>query len=491
MSKPRIPSTGDGYAKWKEQSVTDVHIQPFAYTFKGVELEDVYDEEDQDSGKIREVQKFIYDIQKNEVHVTYSGAIQSCIVDVFVDAFRNSIKEIQAIEGEDDSDPTYCCYTNTVSSLLQGSTDEKERYRLVGDLLIINNNSGPTFAVETCVQQSLAAIKDKVKKLFLLPSIIGILLVQVIEDNGYKKPAAHPKEDDVFLGNSWAWCNYLEDITTGLDLYDCSKPVVFDGHTWFESLTCIFEIYERDLSAKCVPTTHYEFTVPSTDTTLEITSTLESFQERLSDLWLEALDVDSPEEVEPLSLDLNRLLTQIAKNRLHVAYERYRHWYTSGSSSKHTRQTAAASSLGKRRRDDTRERLGDSRDDSSVAYWEKDIYPYLRSLRKKSHRKLWYTFGEESELPPQWPSITKKSASTGSLGSRHELGLRHLERKHTLSLRHLTILEQLCSYNGPWEQPIDSEKEVGVTTYGKDRPLNPEGLPQVESVSRPNCWHQL
>ncbi|OCB86674.1 hypothetical protein A7U60_g6132 [Sanghuangporus baumii] len=387
MSKPKIPPTAYGYSLWKQHSSKDVHVQYFSYNFKEINEKHVKDQEESKTDRDREVEKqvlwascsititeasshrFVYDTHKRELSATYSGCVQTCVVDALVDMMQESIKDISAI----DDRPHY--HTNAVSYLFQSPADEKERYRLVGDVLI-TTGSGPVFAIETATRHSYPSIKDKVKKWFLLPSISGVLLIHVNEGNGYWKPTFRPQDGEILLINSWAWLNFIVDINEEkIDLFDCSKPVTYDEHVWVGSMTCALELYERDLSSKsaCAMTKRYEFIVPDRELNLEATEELRGFETRFSEIWEEAVDGTSLEGFRRFAFNWRRLAQVVAKTRLQLAYARYRTWFT-----KYEKSTT--STLGKRRRDDT---VDASSQEACFPYLKRRSFPFTANLTSR------------------------------------------------------------------------------------------------------------
>lgn len=167
--------------------------------------------------------------------------MQTCAVGALVKMMQESIKDVP----NNDDRPQF--HTNTVSYLFSSPGEQKERYRIVGDVLV-TTDAGPVFAIETATRHSHPSIREKVKKWFLLPSVSSVLLVHLNEGPGYRKPVIRPQEGDVFLINSWAWLNFVVDISKEkIDLFNCSEPVMYDEQLWVGPMACVLELYERDL----------------------------------------------------------------------------------------------------------------------------------------------------------------------------------------------------------------------------------------------------
>lgn len=144
-----------------------------------------------------------------------------------------------------------------VIDLYQRKEDEKARYRMVGDVLVMTG-SQPRLAIEVALPRTLPAILEKIKNWFLAPSMVAVMLIKLEEIDGYTKPTTGPSKDVPHLINSWAWLNYVADLDEERDLFDCTEAVIFEGHVWVGSLICTFEFYERET----VSTTTYFVYIP-------------------------------------------------------------------------------------------------------------------------------------------------------------------------------------------------------------------------------------
>ena len=118
--------------------------------------------------------RYVYDALSEEVKVSFSGIMQSSVVDLFIKMLNISLEDVVP-EGEDDyydededdlSGPSVQLHTKAEMRLFERDSGDVERYRMLGDLLVTTDMSGVRFALETAGRETVSAIKSKVNKWF-------------------------------------------------------------------------------------------------------------------------------------------------------------------------------------------------------------------------------------------------------------------------------------------------------------------------------------